>query len=85
MTKITLCCCTCGKQKEALVAKPPMFAFELYKIAEEAGWHAILDMNYGRALCFCSEECKKKQFTKAGTIRKRLIHWPKNSDTGKAK
>lgn len=73
MVQITLECCTCGKAIDVDISKPPVFGFELYDIAKNANWFPILDMNYGRTLIFCCEECMKKQLTKKGTIRKRLI------------
>jgi len=79
--QITLQCCTCGAKRDVAVDHPPAFGFELYQIAREAGWHPSMDTNHGRTLCFCSVECMKKQLTKAGTFRKRLIACP--MDTGK--
>lgn len=73
MVRITLKCCTCGEAKNVIVSQQPAFGFEFYKIVKEAGWYPILDTNYGRTLCFCGEKCMKKQLTKQGHIRKRLV------------
>jgi len=77
MVQITLRCCTCGERKNVEVDRAPAFGFEFYKVIQDAGWYPVLDMNYDRTLCFCVEDCMKKQLTKAGTIRKRLISCPK--------
>ncbi len=82
MVQITLRCCTCGEEKDVVVNQAPTFGFEIFQITKEAGWYPVLDINYGRTLCFCGEECMKKQLTKAGTIRKRLIACPKDTDVG---
>lgn len=73
MSEITLKCCTCGTEK-TVFANPPTFGFEFYEIAKNAGFYPIIDLNFGRTLCFCDEDCMKKQLTKKGYIRKRLIH-----------
>lgn len=77
MTQITLKCCTCGETKDIAVTQKPEFSFEFYGMVAEAGWHPVLDLNYGRTLCFCSKECHEKQLTKSGVIRKRLLCIPK--------
>ena len=77
-------CCTCGDMKTISVTRQPEFSFEFYPVIKEAGWFPALDLNYGRTLCFCSEQCYKKQLTKKGIIRKRLIHVEKeNQKTSK--
>ena len=73
MVEITLQCCTCGEKLPVVVSSEPRFGFELYEIAGNAGWKPALDMNYGRTLVFCGDDCLKKQLTKGGLFRKRLI------------
>lgn len=75
--QISLKCCTCGATKDIVVTQQPSFGFEFYKIVQESGWYPVLDMNYGRTLCFCDEGCMKKQLTKRGHLRKRLIRCEK--------
>jgi len=79
MVQIKLRCCTCGAEKDVVVNQAPTFGFEIYQVAQEAGWYPVIDMYYGRTLCFCEEACMKKQLTKAGAIRKRLISCPKDT------
>lgn len=70
-------CCTCGDAIQVDVKREPAFGFELYDIAKQAGWKPSVDLNFGRTLIFCSEECYKAQLTKRGYIRKNLLHKPK--------
>ena len=74
---ITLRCCTCGNAVQVELNRKPEFGFELYCVALKAGWKPAIDLNFGRTLVFCSDECYKAQLTKGGYIRKRLIHKPK--------
>lgn len=74
---ITLKCCTCGEEIHVEVNREPAFGFELLDIASKAGWSPAMDLNFGRTLIFCSEECYKAQLTKRGYIRKNLIRKPK--------
>ena len=83
MIQITLKCCTCGATKDVVITQSPSFGFEFYKIIQDSGWYPVLDMRYGRSLCFCDEECMKKQLTKSGSIRKRLIYCPKAQNVDK--
>lgn len=76
MKQITLKCCTCGTTKDIVVTQAPTFGFEVYSIAKAAGWQPLSDTANGRTLCFCSETCMKKQLTKGGFVRKRLLHCP---------
>lgn len=71
---ITLRCCTCGSAIQVEVNRAPEFSFELYDVAKQAGWKPAIDLNFGRTLVFCSDECYKAQLTKEGHIRKRLVH-----------
>ena len=81
MTPITMQCCTCGEEKTVGINAPIRFGFELFGVAKEAGWFPVIDMNYYRTLLFCCEDCMKKQLTKAGTIRKRLVKAQKIQET----
>jgi hypothetical protein len=67
--KITLVCFNCGKKKDILINRPPMFSFELANIADEAGLKGVIDMHHNRALVFCNDECANNQKTKKGTYR----------------
>lgn len=66
MSVIGLKCCTCGDTKIISVTRQLEFSFEFYSAIKEAAWFPVLDLNYGRTLCFCSENCYKKQLTKKG-------------------
>lgn len=79
MNQITLKCCTCDEIKDIIVQRKPEFGFEFYGMISKSGWYPVLDLNYSRTLCFCSEECYKKQLTKSGLVRKRLLHIPKEN------
>ena len=73
MEQIALKCCTCGKTEPVTVEHKPECSFEFYKIVQDAKWTPVLDLNFGRTLCFCSLECRDMQMTKKGYIRKHLI------------
>lgn len=77
MKHIKLKCCTCGETKEIIVEREPRFGFEFHEIVKNAGWYPAFDLNNCRTLCFCEKDCYKKQLTKSGTIRKRLLYIPK--------
>ena len=69
--EITLKCWSCGKTKNILVNQPPQFAYKLASIAHESGMYGVIDMNHGRSLVFCNEECANNQKTKKDTFRLR--------------
>lgn len=79
---ITLLCPTCGKEQGLIITRQILFGFELCKIAKDAGWYPIIDFNYNRTIVFCHEDCYKKQLTKKGTIRRRLIRASKEVTNG---
>lgn len=68
---ITLVCFNCGEKKDILVSRPPQFAFELADMANQGGMYGVIDMQHGRSLVFCNEECANKQKTKSGSYRVR--------------
>lgn len=70
---ITLVCATCGRAQGLEITKSIEFGFELCKIAKDAGWYPVIDFNFNRTIVFCCEDCYKKQLTKSGRLRKRLI------------
>lgn len=69
MFEITLKCFDCGAKKDIIVESPPTFAFELVKIAKDAGMIGTLDIAHGRTLVFCNDECCNNSKTKKGTFR----------------
>ena len=79
IVSFVLVCCTCDKKNEVIATKAPSFGFELYSIVKDAGWTPAYDNRWGRVLVFCSDECCKKQLTKGGWFRKRLIQVKKTS------
>ena len=74
----TLVCWSCKAEKQIEVAAPPMFAFEVAGWAQDVGWKGVVDIQHGRSVVFCSDECKAHQTTKAGTLRARPKPMPNN-------
>lgn len=68
---ITLKCFHCGKEKDVLIDGQITFGFELYNIANKAGMLGCIDLNRGRTLIFCNDQCMNAHKTKKGSIRVR--------------
>lgn len=59
------------KRKNVLIDGQITFGFELYNIANNAGMLGCIDLNRGRTLIFCNDQCMDAHKTKKGTIRVR--------------
>lgn len=81
MTQINVKCCTCGRTKSVSVSQMSDGVSGVYTIIKSAGMLPVSDCRNSRMLCFCDNDCMQKQLTKAGTIRKRLLHVPKDLET----
>lgn len=64
-----LVCWSCGASKDVVIPHEPQFAFEVAGWANDAGMAGYIDMDYGRSLVFCNENCAKDQMTKKGRFR----------------
>ena len=73
MIPLGLRCWQCGKTKDVLTNRPPLFAVDLISMAKEAGWIGVVDMFHGRSLIFCTHECHGKAKKKDGSYRKRPL------------
>ena len=54
---ITLKCFHCGKEKNVLIDGQITFGFELYNIENNSGMLGCIDLNRGRTLIFCNDQC----------------------------
>lgn len=77
MIEVVLKCCTCEEEKNTVATNPPQTGLDYASIIKGAGWRPVFDPIYNRLLCFCCAECERKQRTKSGGFRERLIHIPK--------
>jgi hypothetical protein len=82
----SLACWVCGKTVEIEVFAPPQFAFEVAGWAKDIGWVGVLDIDHGRSLVFCSNDCCEKAKTKRGAFRARpprhnVPHHPRQPGT----
>lgn len=66
---VTLVCFNCGKKTYGTINRPVQFAFELVKIANEAGLYGVFDIKHSRSLVFCDEKCADNQKLKDGSFR----------------
>jgi len=64
-------CWSCGKTQPIEVDVPPRFAFEVVGMANDIGWHGVIDMEHHRSLVFCSEVCVEMAKKKDGGFRVR--------------
>lgn len=74
---IILECYTCRKEQAVEVTQQPFMAIELCGIADAIGWKSLMNARTGRAYVFCCDCCLDKQYTRSGSIRKRMIRYPK--------
>lgn len=77
MPGIVIECATCQEKIGLEVSRIPQFGFELFDIASKADWFPVMDMGHSRVVVFCCDDCYKKQLTKKGTLRARLLKIPK--------
>ena len=70
---ISLECYTCRKEQAVEVNQPPTLAVELCGIADAIGWKSLINLRTGKAYVFCCDECHDKQFTRSGTLKKRMV------------
>lgn len=66
---VTLKCFTCGKEESVLIDGNITMAVDLMNVTRNTSFGTVLDMNKGRTLVFCSEECRCKSLTKKGTYK----------------
>jgi hypothetical protein len=66
---ITLVCAACGKRKE-VDCTPPQLGIDFAEICKSTGFLPVMDFAQSRVVVFCSDECKKANLKKNGTLRR---------------
>ena len=77
---ITLKCFCCGKEEYIVGEGNIEIALDLINVVNQSSFKYTFDMNRGRTLLFCSEECRKKMINKNGTYKARCGYKSKNAN-----
>lgn len=73
MTPIQIVCAACGDARGIEVDGAPRFGVDVATYADAVGFQYVFDLNYGRVVIFCSDQCKDANVTKRGTLRRNIV------------
>jgi hypothetical protein len=66
-----ICWSGCGKT-QGVNGPHPTLGLDISEATQAVSWKSIFDMDRGRVLVFCSDECVQKAMKKDGSIRLRM-------------